>query len=177
MDQQELLNAVKAFVSAEDWDGSRRVLNENRDLLLSDEADAMLEALLDEFVDQPQPTALVRVHRDLLKRCREIGVDAAFAELQAIMKVQNQAPEVAEEYVNAVQALITAPTLPAKQTIITERQALLFTDVADKIFEALLQQFEGQEQQLHLIRIHRDLVLQCRLNGIKSTFKKLQSLN
>lgn len=173
MEQPDILNAIKAFISAEDWDTTRQVLIQNQDLLFSDEADELMEALLGEFVDQPQPTTLVRVHRDLLRRCREIGIEAAFAELQAIMQVQEQAPEVAEVYVNAVQALISAPSLQDKQRIITEQQALLFTDIADKIFEALLKQFAGQEQQLYVVRLHRDLVQQCRANGIKATFAKL----
>lgn len=81
------------FFTADTWDESRRILEEQPDLL-SDEADALLGQGIDAARDVgAQGTApnedvqrfirTLEQHRTLLRRCRAVGVDEAFAEAAA----------------------------------------------------------------------------------------------
>ena len=79
----ELQQALVAFVNAEDWDASRQVLEAQQELLLSTRSDERLAMQIEGFKAQDnQELAGVRQkHKDLLLRCRKIGIPEAFAEL------------------------------------------------------------------------------------------------
>ena len=63
---EHLLSLLQAFINAPSLAESRRIIEENPELL-TPEADALLGRILEQY-------------RDLLRRCREGGVEAAFAE-------------------------------------------------------------------------------------------------
>ncbi len=73
--------AIQAFVNAPDWAASRRIVEAQPDLLLSDEAEAIFEeniARAGQEGDQRRADYL-RQHLDLLRACRREGIAAAFA--------------------------------------------------------------------------------------------------
>ena len=84
MPADELQGALLDFVNAPDWDASRQVLETQQELLLSDDADAFLADLLLQLSEQDNQelAAVLQRHKDLLLRCRAIGIEKAFAELQ-----------------------------------------------------------------------------------------------
>ncbi|MGD9525357.1 MAG: CHAT domain-containing protein [Pseudonocardia sp.] len=77
-----LLPTVHAFISADTWPASRRVVDEHPELL-NDVADRVLARLEREARDEGQPdfADMLGMHRRLLQRCREVGPQQAFAEL------------------------------------------------------------------------------------------------
>ena len=77
-----LLVRLQEFIQAETWDQSQRIVAQNPDLL-TDEADALLTQLCAAAEAQGEEDAArhFTTHRDLLRRCREIGIEAAFAEI------------------------------------------------------------------------------------------------
>ncbi|MEA2672470.1 MAG: hypothetical protein QOG45_2690, partial [Chloroflexota bacterium] len=81
-DELTVLAAVHAFISADTWPASRRIVDDHPELL-GDPADRVLTRLEREARAEGQPgfADLLRTHRRLLARCREIGVREAFAEL------------------------------------------------------------------------------------------------
>lgn len=76
-----LAQAVQAFINADTWAESRRVVEQHPELL-GDEALDMLERAVATARAQGDADAerLFAEHRDLLRRCREAGVAQAFAE-------------------------------------------------------------------------------------------------
>ena len=78
---RQLLNALQAFITADTWAGSRRVVEEHPELL-TDEADALMGQLIEGVLAQGNTDAarVFEEHRALLHRCREVGLEAAFAE-------------------------------------------------------------------------------------------------
>ena len=78
-DPQELLNTILAFIQAENWPDSRRVVEQHPELLTG-VADGLLAQLADAHEDDGARRT-VEEHRALLLRCREVGIEAAFAEL------------------------------------------------------------------------------------------------
>jgi hypothetical protein len=76
-----VLRALQAFIFAETWDASRHVVEAHPELL-GDEVDALLGQLIESAQEQGDDDTLrvLEEHRALLRRCRQAGVDAAFAE-------------------------------------------------------------------------------------------------
>lgn len=80
---QAVLDALEAFVAADSWAEARRVLETHCRELLTDVADDVLVTLMARYKD----AAVVRMlaqHRQVLQRCRVVGIDVAFTELSAV---------------------------------------------------------------------------------------------
>ena len=77
-DADQFLRAVVQFVNAGTWDESRRIV-ERTPLLLDPRADDLLRQVAAAQPD-PQVRQAVEEHRALLRRCREVGSESAFAE-------------------------------------------------------------------------------------------------
>ena len=75
---QELLQVLQRFVQCNTWYWSRRTLEEYPELL-TDEADEMMERFVEAQTDGGVRCYL-QEHRRMLRRCREVGVEEAFAE-------------------------------------------------------------------------------------------------
>src|SRR5512135_2654812 len=76
---KQLLRAIRKFVEAKTWSESKRILEQHPELL-SDKADAFLEHLIAEQTNEDVIVNLTQ-HHELLRRCRDVGLDAAFAHL------------------------------------------------------------------------------------------------
>ncbi len=92
--------AVLAFVNADSWSESQRIVQSEQALLLTDDADAILAALLAEYADDTNTTGILTQHRDLLRHCRAEGIEAAFAELMSVVP--------SAEETNALLSLVNA---------------------------------------------------------------------
>lgn len=78
--RDEVTEAVLAFVFAESWEESERIVEERRGVLLTDAADEELAALITSNKDDEDTVCALKEHQALLARCREKGIDTAFAE-------------------------------------------------------------------------------------------------
>src|SRR5579859_3834602 len=78
--RQALLTAVIDFIRTPTWQASQRFL-EGHPELLQPEIDAMLQELATQQ-EHEGASQSIEAHRLLLARCREVGVDAAFDDLQ-----------------------------------------------------------------------------------------------
>ena len=90
------MELVLAFINADNWDESRRIVEENSERLLSDEADAVFALLLEQYKGNEKATRILELHRTLLRRCREIGIAAAFEELLRALAQQRIEPATAQ---------------------------------------------------------------------------------
>ncbi|MBN2006174.1 MAG: hypothetical protein JXA21_22650 [Anaerolineae bacterium] len=73
-----LLKAIDAFTRSESWIEAKQVVEQHRELL-TDEAEALLDVLIARQSDQRAVNILLE-HRQLLTHCRDVGIDAAFAD-------------------------------------------------------------------------------------------------
>jgi hypothetical protein len=80
-DSVQLFDAIQAFMQADTWAASQRII-EARPELLSDEANQLLDQLVAIARQQgdAQAESAFSEYRQLLARCRQVGVEAAFAE-------------------------------------------------------------------------------------------------
>jgi hypothetical protein len=81
LDSVQLFDIIQAFIQADTWAASQRVIEAHPELL-SDEADQLLGQLVAVAHQQGDGQAedAFTEHRQLLAHCRQVGVEAAFAE-------------------------------------------------------------------------------------------------
>ncbi len=74
-----LIDAIGEFITTDNWGAARAWLDAHPDLL-TDEADLVFGRLIETYERRAQSNVVrqLTVHRDLLRACREMGVDAAF---------------------------------------------------------------------------------------------------
>ncbi len=84
MDPVQLFDIIQSFIQADTWAASQRIIEAHPELL-SDEADRLLGQLvaLARQQDDTQAGGAFTEARQLLARCRQVGVKAAFAERAA----------------------------------------------------------------------------------------------
>ncbi len=80
---QAVLDALEAFVAADSWGEARRVLEAHPRELLTDVADDVLVTMMARY-DDTEVVRMLAQHRQVLMRCRVVGIDVAFAELAAM---------------------------------------------------------------------------------------------
>ncbi len=80
---QAVLDALEAFVAAVSWVEARRVLEAHPRELLTDVADDVLVTLMARYKDA-EIVRMLAQHRQVLMRCRVVGIDVAFAELSSV---------------------------------------------------------------------------------------------
>jgi WD40 repeat protein len=78
---RNMVDAVLEFVNAETWAESQAIVEARSDLLLDEEADEVFVQLVELNRDDLDTIADLDEHRELLARCRAVGVDLAFDEL------------------------------------------------------------------------------------------------
>jgi hypothetical protein len=79
---EKTILAVQRFINSRSWKESRQILEENKSILLSKEADevmAEMEAKYSRNIWGNEVLA-IQEHRKLLAASRKDGIDAAFAE-------------------------------------------------------------------------------------------------
>lgn len=79
---QAVLDALEAFVAADSWAEARRVLEAHPRELMTDIADDVLVTMIARY-DDAEVVRMLAQHRQVLMRCRVVGIDVAFAELAA----------------------------------------------------------------------------------------------
>ncbi len=100
---EELLQTLLAFIRAETWTESQRIVEQHPELL-TDAADALLEQLAAAQEDENARRA-VEQHRALLRRCRADGIEAAFAEIASPSASDENIPEALRPLLEAISAL------------------------------------------------------------------------
>lgn len=81
----DAMQLARDFIHADTWQESRAFLEDHQDFLISGQGVAALEAWLGQE-DNPAGRQILQEHIDLLKRCCEQGLDAAFEEQEKIAK-------------------------------------------------------------------------------------------
>jgi tetratricopeptide (TPR) repeat protein len=74
----QIAKAVLAFFNARTWAERKQIVEDEREMVLSDAADEVLLHLLKQYKDNEDFTRIVEEYRRLLARCRHEGIDAAF---------------------------------------------------------------------------------------------------
>jgi len=78
--RNQIAQALEAFLYAQTWGECKRIVEVERDKLLTDTADQLLAYLLEQYRNNADVTHIFEDRRDLLARCRRDGIERAFAD-------------------------------------------------------------------------------------------------
>jgi hypothetical protein len=135
----QLADKILAWIGTKDWPASQAYLEDNTSTLLTDEAEATLEHLLD---SNPAAAATVEEHLELFRTARTNGVDAAYA--------AHQEQILTQYLIQTLQQWLATPTWPASQTFATAHaDELLHPTTQAFLADAADQDPGGLELRLH----------------------------
>jgi hypothetical protein len=167
---EHVLDLLQQLVDAPSWGATRRIVEAHPELL-TEEADAVLARFQDAYRDDPEVWQFLNERRDLLRRCREDGIEAAFAGLEA----EDDDPEARaarerqtdDALIEAVHALIQAQS-PAEVLDVVQAHPLLLSDQADAALRYAIERAErmGREGMVRHMEERYHLVRQMREQGV-----------
>lgn len=158
---RKLPAGLDAFLDAHDWETSRRVLAAHPELL-TDAVDSVLDQMAEFYQvalsKKGRTTERVREHQELLRRCRQVGVEAAFAGKRG-RKTQTVEALLC--------AFVLAPSLDEAQVLAEQFPQLLDEGLDERIDEvvgASLAESDTQTEE------RRRLLRRCREVGVEQAF-------
>ena len=79
---QKTIIAVQQFINSRSWKEAKKLVEGNRQLMLTNEADAILEEMEKKYSSSLWDTEvpIIREHRELLARYRKESIEVTFAE-------------------------------------------------------------------------------------------------
>jgi tetratricopeptide (TPR) repeat protein len=156
----QILDVVIEFVYAPSLLESKRILDSNHDLLLTDAADEVLVSLLAQSRNNEKDTQILEGYRTLLARCRYDGIDAAFADMVDLRKDTSTAGS--GSLVEIVMAFVNAQTWAESKDLLEAHHNVLLTDAADEVLVSLLEQYKDNENTTYQFEEYRMLLANCR---------------
>lgn len=164
---EETVAAVQKFVQAQNWAEAQDILEEYPELL-EQRGDRVMGAFIEAAreLDDEASEATLQEHRELLRRCREVGPEEAFSE-----RIGFEEGETEESLVQALESLVIAETWDEAQRIMETHPDLLREEVGQALTLLIdSAQEEGDEETAAILREHRDLLARCRQMGIEAAF-------
>lgn len=79
---EKTILAVQRFINSRSWKDARQIIEENKSVLLSKEADAVMAEMEEKYSRSiwGNEVWVIQEHRKLLAASRKDGIEAAFAE-------------------------------------------------------------------------------------------------
>jgi CHAT domain-containing protein len=109
--REDLPNKVRQFLESPSWSDRKRMLEANAELLLSDDAQEVLQKIVELNIESPDALNLLNAASSLLKFAREHGIEAGIGWLQHQIlanlrqAVSEGSHEFAEELINELHGL------------------------------------------------------------------------
>jgi len=97
--QPEMVEALRRLMEARDWNAARAIVEAQQEMLLTPQAEALLESFTRqaEAIGNTRAASMFEFHLRLLQECRADGIPAAFERLdQALDEMENGGPEPLE---------------------------------------------------------------------------------
>ena len=147
--QQQLLHLVIDFIQAQTWGETKRFLESHLDLL-QPEVDAVLQTLAAQQ-EHDDGRKTIEEHRLLLARCRENGIDAAFAEIQRASSPEATFAAELNRVCNEVVATLRAGNAEQQEILATRLEQGFMDDLplvgALDFLQVLVAWLRGQDTQ------------------------------
>ncbi|MGB1252550.1 MAG: hypothetical protein ACPG8W_18180, partial [Candidatus Promineifilaceae bacterium] len=141
-------DAVLAFINADSWDVAQQIVTNNQILLLTDAAEQFLRRLIQHYQSDVKTVQQPEMHLRVLRRCRVVGVEAAFVEMNAPRAGSNdpfapliEAAEVAmQQYQQGGGVAALNRAVAARRTIVQHPQ---FSEALENFQLAIFNELAG----------------------------------
>jgi hypothetical protein len=175
---QAIIDAIQALVSAQDIAGVKAAINQYQQVLLTDEADQVFAQTIENSPPgtPPETANALRNYREIVRLCRQNGIDPTFEELQKPPGRSSESDGDAPPIMQALQAILTAPNIDALQASIQQYAHLLLTDETDTIITQNIDNAppDAPPGLISALRDRREILRMCRQIGIDETFRRLK---
>lgn len=142
----KITKVVLAFVEAESWSDSQEIVEQEHQLLFSEEANLVFSNLLEQYKNDPNMTQMLQEHQALLKACQIEGIETAFARKITQMVPLGLPPEL----VSRLLAVSSEEEMTELKQAHPEIQAALdrLTNVAQQAFAEVIAERQTQLPRL-----------------------------
>lgn len=78
---EKTILVVQRFINSRTWSDAKKIMEENKQVLLTKEADEVMNEMEAEYSRSfwGNAVGVIQEHRELLKACRKDGIETAFA--------------------------------------------------------------------------------------------------
>ncbi len=159
------IDVIAAFINAPDWEASRAVLEAHPELM-EPHFDRQMRGLIEAArLQNPELARHLIMHRELLERAREQGIDAAF-------EAATRPPD--EALVNALLDFLRGEDWPASRRVL-EAHPMLLSEEAHRLLEELIQEAVtgGDSELAYHLSVHLDLLRTAAEVGYEEAFRRL----
>lgn len=164
---EALIDVVVAFVNADGWEASRKVLESNP-MLMSPQAERAMDNFIQQALqeDRTDLAYQLSMHLDVLRSAKEVGYDEAFDRI-------NRPPD--EAMAKLIAEFVNVGDLQAARAFINEHPELL-TNEGDATFDVLVQAAlaAGEANQSKILTAYRDLLRAGRRMGVDAAFEHIE---
>ncbi len=160
--------AIRAYLNAPNWETARQVIETQQHVLLHPAAEVGFEQIIAMQIDEKLVQQMEQ-HLALLRRSREVGVDAAFTNPEALPNYPS-----AEALAIAIGGFIRTEECEDTLMYLRLNHRLLLHPDADSVFEALIDQAQDEEVE-QLLNSHYAMVQSCREYGIDEGFARVKN--
>jgi hypothetical protein len=173
-----LMRLLLQFTASPDLRHARRLVEQNKSVLLSPMADAALETqlILSRRGGHDEMVASIEMRRELLRECRRVGIDRAFTHAQQAagedrgFEVSAEAQEVA----TLLLEFVTARSLQGSKRVLRANEERLLSGEADHALGVFIEAAETTgDDAADLLRRHRKLLRRCREIGVDAAFAEI----
>lgn len=166
--------ALVAFLEAPTWGETRRVLEKQRHVLLSEQAIAFLRRKIDERRFHPDYVQMVQdmeIHLHLLEDARTYGIETAWDRF-----VQARETDFGSVF-QALGPFLQAPTWRESERILKEQQHVLLSDQAITFLRSMIDKTRREPNSLKEVQgleAHLHLLEDARTMGVEQVWQKFQ---
>jgi hypothetical protein len=191
---QATISALKRLLGAESWGETYEILAEERERLVSEIADQFLSALIQVARQDTNPQAreglrYLELHRTLLRELRMLGLKTAWDNFEqarreldadALRRRAAGPPREVAAVARALRRLLSTNNWAEARQILEREQALLLSDVSDRMLEDLLINARNDDNPLALkgvvyLGLHRRLLRRAREVGISQAWSEFEA--
>jgi len=76
--REAMIQAIKAYITAPDWEAARGVVDAHREVLLHEEVHNVFWEIIGLNQFDERANEMLRTHEEVLRWCRDEGIEAAF---------------------------------------------------------------------------------------------------
>ena len=169
MSLAELEKVFLKYLNSRSYEELYASINENKDNLFSDKAEAFIDNLINQYQNDPVAVQDLNIKRKLLKDCKEHGVSEIFKPIQV---GRNQ--QIDEEIGKIVLKYLNANGLDELREVIEEHENSLFSDEAEKLIDLVIEQYKNKPDAVQDLITKKELLIGCKEQALAKTFKTIQ---
>jgi hypothetical protein len=192
---------ISAFVNTRTWDAAHEVLVRESALLLTNDAVVALSELIRQVKNDPsfgtqRVVELLVLHRTLLERAIEIGLDPAWQEFRAKYVQDAEEPRTDDvpltEHItdheseiratlNTLKAFLNTDRWSETREMLLHERERLTSDLADRVLGELIEAARADSapqarDSQHYLELHRTLLRETREMGVEAAWEHFDRL-